>query len=182
MSIGIYPHPTGEKASHWKGGKPKCVTCGKQLTCYGRMNCMKHRPSNSKGKTWKLSLSKQELDRRTERMRVIGSAKRFGAENPAWKGGLEFRKRKEDRRDSMYNEWRRQVWIRDNFKCKIANQDCEGRIEAHHILGWSEHVELRYEVNNGITLCHAHHPRVRTEEKRLQSEFQALVSASKATI
>lgn len=83
-----------------------------------------------------------------------------------------------ERRTSAYFFWRMQVWIRDGFKCRIANQDCDGRIEAHHILGWSEYVELRYEINNGITLCHTHHPRKRAEEKRLVPEFQALVSVS----
>jgi hypothetical protein len=84
-----------------------------------------------------------------------------------------------DRRSSAYGAWRKQVWKRDNYTCKIANKDCLGRIEAHHILGWSSYPELRYRTNNGITLCHAHHPKKRAEEKRLASEFQALVSVSK---
>ncbi len=84
-----------------------------------------------------------------------------------------------DRRSYAYTDWRKRVWGRDGFKCKMANQDCEGRIEAHHILAWREFPELRYQVNNGITLCHAHHPRERAEEKRLQAEFQQLVSVSK---
>lgn len=87
--------------------------------------------------------------------------------------------KKQNRNDSAYFEWRKQVWLRDDFKCKIANPDCIGRIEAHHILGWAEHPELRYEVNNGITLCHAHHPRKRAEEKRLSPYFMELVSVSK---
>lgn len=87
--------------------------------------------------------------------------------------------KKQNRNDSAYKEWRKQVWLRDNFKCKIANPDCKGKIEAHHILGWSEHPELRYEINNGITLCHAHHPRKRAEEKRLSPYFMGLVSVSK---
>lgn len=84
-----------------------------------------------------------------------------------------------DRRSSRYFAWRKDVWKRDNFKCRIANADCNGRIEAHHILGWAEHVELRYEINNGITLCHAHHPRKRAEEKRLIPIFRELVTVSK---
>ncbi len=84
-----------------------------------------------------------------------------------------------ERNNPEYKQWRMKVWIRDGFKCKISNQDCERRIEAHHILGWSEYVELRYEVNNGITLCHAHHPRKRAEEKRLAPIFKELVSVSK---
>lgn len=87
--------------------------------------------------------------------------------------------KKQERNDPAYKEWRMSVWLRDNFKCKIANPDCKGKIEAHHILGWSEFVELRYEINNGITLCHAHHPRKRAEEKRLSPYFQNLVSVSK---
>ena len=58
-----------------------------------------------------------------------------------------------------YRKWRMGVFYRDNSKCKIANQDCQGRLEAHHILGWSSHPELRYQINNGIALCQAHHPR-----------------------
>lgn len=87
----------------------------------------------------------------------------------------------QDRRSSAYRYWRQQVWLRDNFACKIANPDCSGRIEAHHILSYREHPELRYEINNGITLCHFHHPRVREEEKRLSPYFQELVSVSKET-
>jgi len=87
-----------------------------------------------------------------------------------------------DRRSSAYVTWRNSVWLRDNFKCKIANPDCSGRIEAHHILGWIAYPELRYEINNGITLCHAHHPRKRAEEKRLEPLFMELVSVSKTTI
>lgn len=83
------------------------------------------------------------------------------------------------RNDGEYLQWRMRVYIRDGFRCRIANVDCDGRIEAHHILSWAEHVELRYEVNNGITLCHAHHPLKRAEEKRLVPEFQGLVSVSK---
>src|ERR1700692_2692688 len=30
-----------------------------------------------------------------------------------------------ERRTSAYFEWRKQVWLRDNWKCKIANPDCK---------------------------------------------------------
>lgn len=84
--------------------------------------------------------------------------------------------KKQQRNDPAYFSWRRSVWQRDSWKCKISNQDCCGKIEAHHILSWKEHLELRYEINNGITLCHFHHPRKRTEEERLSPYFQNIVS------
>lgn len=84
-----------------------------------------------------------------------------------------------ERRTSAYFFWRKSVWERDNYKCKIGNKDCNGKIEAHHILGWKEHIELRYDINNGITLCHFHHPRKREEEKRLSPYFQELIDIKK---
>jgi hypothetical protein len=94
-----------------------------------------------------------------------------------WKGGVS--------RDTHslstpeYKEWRMNVFFRDNFKCRINNQDCKGQLQAHHILRWVDYPELRYEVNNGIALCIAHHPRKRAEEKRLSPYFMELVSVSK---
>ena len=59
----------------------------------------------------------------------------------------------------------------------ILSKICKGKIEAHHILSFTKYPELRYQVNNGITLCQAHHPRKRAEEARLAPVFQGLISA-----
>jgi len=103
---------------------------------------------------------------------------RFGKLSPRWIEDRTLLAKRQERNDSAYAEWRKLVWLRDNFKCKINNSDCDGRIIAHHILSWKEYPELRYNVNNGITLCQAHHPRKRAEEKRLILDFQELVSVS----
>lgn len=84
--------------------------------------------------------------------------------------------KRQERNDMAYKDWRHQVKMRDSFTCKIADGNCAGRLEVHHILGWTEHPELRYAVNNGITLCHAHHPRRREEEAKLSPYFQSLVA------
>lgn len=106
---------------------------------------------------------------------------RIGSNHPRWiEDRTKIKHYWTERNNPEYKQWRMAVWLRDNFKCKIANPDCKGRLEAHHILSWREFSELRYEINNGITLCHAHHPKVRAEEKRLQEAFQQLVmTASK---
>lgn len=77
--------------------------------------------------------------------------------------------------DVAYKQWMLNVKNRDGWRCKIANGDCSGRLEAHHILPWRSHPELRYQLNNGITLCHYHHPRKREDESRLSPYFQELV-------
>lgn len=75
--------------------------------------------------------------------------------------------------------WSKKIKIRDKWKCRIANEECAGRLEAHHILGWTSNPELRFNINNGITLCHFHHPRKRVEEKKLSPYFQSLVASHK---
>lgn len=80
-----------------------------------------------------------------------------------------------DRGGQLHRGWSNLVKKRDGWKCKINNKDCNGNLEAHHILSWREYPELRYEINNGITLCQTHHPRKRIEEARLSPYFQTLV-------
>lgn len=84
--------------------------------------------------------------------------------------------------DAKYLLWAKAVKNRDGWKCQSSNSTCSGRLEAHHIFRWADYRDLRYELNNGITLCHAHHPRRRAEEKRLVPVFQELVTASSATL
>lgn len=79
--------------------------------------------------------------------------------------------------DPLQKQWRRAVRDRDHWKCRIADKNCSGGLEAHHILPWSKFPELRYQINNGITLCHAHHPRKADDVAKLSPYFQKLVAS-----
>lgn len=81
--------------------------------------------------------------------------------------------------DTKYKYWMLSVRKRDNWKCRLLNSDCKGRLESHHIFDWENYPELRYIINNGITLCHFHHPRGRENEKRMIPILQELLSVSK---
>jgi len=70
---------------------------------------------------------------------------------------------------------------RKNHKLVWIKRKEKGKIKAHHILSWKDFPELRYETNNGITLCQAH-PLKRAEEKRLIPFFQGLVPVSNEMI
>lgn len=66
-----------------------------------------------------------------------------------------------------YKKWRLSVFERDKFTCKICGY--KGKyLEAHHIEKWSTNFNLRYEIDNGITLCkkcHKEHHRKERIEK-----------------
>lgn len=47
--------------------------------------------------------------------------------------------------------WRNQVLLRDNFTCKHCDIKCD--LQAHHIYSYKHEPDLRYDINNGITLC-----------------------------
>lgn len=102
---------------------------------------------------------------------------RSGPSSPRWIN--DRTQLKTDRRhayDTRYREWMFKVKTRDGWKCKIADTNCSGRMEAHHILTWRDFPELRYQINNGITLCQHHHPRTRVGEMQMVTAFQELVA------
>ena len=101
----------------------------------------------------------------------------LGENHPRWiKDRTKLSVNEKKHLDTQYKYWMLSVKKRDGWRCKIANDNCSGRLEAHHILGWRSHPELRYKINNGITLCHFHHPLKRDDEKKLSPYFQKLVN------
>ena len=113
-----------------------------------------------------------------ERIEKI-SQKLMGNKNKLGHCKAKLKKSEKKHLDSQYKEWMLAVKRRDNWKCKIADINCKGRLESHHILNWINYPELRYAINNGITLCHAHHPRGRKREAKLSPYLQQLVAEMK---
>jgi len=84
--------------------------------------------------------------------RSVGQGLKYRGENSTnWKGGVTavneiLRGRKE------FKEWRKKIFLRDNFTCQNCGRR-GGWLEAHHIKSFAHHHELRYDINNGQTLC-----------------------------
>lgn len=74
-----------------------------------------------------------------------------GTNHYAWKGGPEFQVG-EGRSSREYAQWRMTIFQRDNFTCQMCGIR-GGKLHADHILPWSTHRELRFELSNGRTLC-----------------------------
>ena len=113
---------------------------------------------------------------RTEEGKKSFTEKMSGEKHPQWISDRSLLKKRDQRNDSAYIDWRQKVYKRDEGKCRMSNEECVTKIEAHHILSWRDHPKLRYEVNNGITLCKFHHPRKKSEETRLSPYLQSLIN------
>lgn len=79
--------------------------------------------------------------------------------------------------DPAYRRWRKAVYVRDRWKCRMPG--CKGgdaRLNAHHIRRWASYPSLRFVVANGITLCWTCHDRVNGVEEEFEALFLRLVS------
>jgi hypothetical protein len=56
------------------------------------------------------------------------------------------------RNSKEYGNWRNSVFERDRYTCQCCGK-IGGKLNAHHIENFAEHLELRFDLNNGITLC-----------------------------
>lgn len=78
-----------------------------------------------------------------------------GPNHPRWNPDREAVRRR--RTDPEYTAWRIAVYERDDYTCQDCGQ--KGYLHAHHIEFWSQNVERRYDVTNGVTLCVPCHDR-----------------------
>lgn len=111
----------GFKNPSWRGGKPKCIDCGVEIS-YVSKRCV-----------------------------ACSALNKVGINNVNWKGGVTSVNKK-IRTSLRYKNWRSAVFERDNWTC----QECGKRgiyIEAHHLKPFSLYSEIRFDLNNGITLC-----------------------------
>ena len=75
---------------------------------------------------------------------------------------------------SEWKEWRRKVFERDNFVCRICGKK-GGTLNAHHIKKRSLFPELKYNVDNGITLCKSYHQSICGKEEKYELKFQEII-------
>lgn len=81
-----------------------------------------------------------------------------------WKGGITDDNHR-CRNSIGHRNWRNSVLERDNFtccRCKKRNME----LNAHHIKPFSLYPELRFDIDNGITLCRECHVRLHKEQMK----------------
>ena len=68
-----------------------------------------------------------------------------------WCGGVS-KERNKVTDTNEYRHWRKSVFERDNYTCALCGVR-GGKLNAHHIIPFSEDRELWFNQDNGITLC-----------------------------
>jgi 5-methylcytosine-specific restriction endonuclease McrA len=122
---------------------------------------MRGRPSRMKGK------------HHTEEAKEKNRVAHLG--NVAWNKGL-GNKTPENKRVWHSVEmrlWRESVFARDNWTC----QKClvkGGTLRPHHILNFAEFKELRFAIDNGITLCDSCHKKFHKKYKNRHNTMQQI--------
>ena len=71
--------------------------------------------------------------------------------------------KKEGRNNQEYRNWRADVLERDEYTCQYCGKK-GGVLNAHHKKEYAKYPELRYEVENGVTLCEECHRKVHKGE------------------
>lgn len=72
-----------------------------------------------------------------------------------WKGGVSSERTKDYRSEAL-KAWRIAIFERDDFTCKVCGSRGD-HLQAHHILKYTDHKELRHDVSNGVTVCRSCH-------------------------
>lgn len=146
--------PSGKDNPNWKGGLPRCW-CGKQLSKYKYKHCSLHRIFTQETAT------------------KIGNALRgkprpsiTGERSHLWRGGITSTNR-QIRNSLAYKNWRRLVFERDGYTCQDCGQ-VGGRLNADHIKPFAYYPELRFDINNGRTLCEGCHRQTSTFAGRIR--------------
>lgn len=81
--------------------------------------------------------------------------------------------------DPIYKKWRVDVGKRDGFACQWPGCGCTQRLRFHHIKRWADYPALRFEVDNGITLCKKHHDDIWGKEEDYEKLFYTIIARTK---
>lgn len=198
--LGVWNSQTfvGEKAHNYKGKLKTvlCKFCEKEIKTYNKER--KYCSLACRGKAQRTFFNKVcvncgetfTVNRSTIKWSKIRGLKiRFcsnkckyshcaGKNHPAWVKDrtLLYNRGKSIRKSKKMQDWRVMVFERDDYTCQMCHDRSAPNnpvaLNAHHIKQFNTHKHLRFDLNNGITLCESCHKKTYWKEKDFETIFQ----------
>lgn len=97
----------------------------------------------------------------TEELRKKRSAAYKGKKSHFWKGGV-TPVNQIIRTSIEFRLWREAVFARDNWTCQKTSER-GGKLHPHHVQNFADYPELRFEIDNGVTLSGVAHRKFHKE-------------------
>ena len=119
---------SGANNGMWKGGSAPCPNCGREKSRYAT-RCS---------------------DCHFALMRTEANPNRLPPEQCKTDESKLLRKRQD------YRDWRFAVFSRDSYRCVVCGEHTRD-LHPHHLEGFAENKDLRFDPDNGVTLCQSHH-------------------------
>ena len=95
--------------------------------------------------------------------RLLESTWLYRIDFDAYNRGLtkQYEESRIQRKTKAYWIWRSKVLKRDHYKCRECHKTGNNiKLHVHHIDEWFNNQRLRFDVNNGITLCYDCHKKI----------------------
>lgn len=125
------------KTEFKKGFKQSKETIEKRVSQYRGSNHWLYKKHHSQESRFKMSLANK------------------GEKCGNWKGGISSINAR-IRNNIQYRLWREAVLARDHWNCQNCGQ-VNKVLHVHHIKSFAKYPELRFAIDNGITLCRQCH-------------------------
>lgn len=103
----------------------------------------------------KMSVARMGHPTSNETKKKISLSER-GSKHWNWKGNESASKQLTNKRIRDNTEsrlWREAVFAQDEYTCQKCGDNHGGNLNAHHIKNFADFPELRFAIDNGITLC-----------------------------
>ena len=167
---------SGSNNANWVGGLPSCLDCQIKLKDFRSIRCRdcnaktastvfkkgvvpymkgKHHTEEAKEKNRQSTLGTRLSYETRLKMSLAQKELVTNGKHHFWKGGinsLNHSERQLQMKTVKYRWWRDQVFRRDNYTCQFCGIT-KTYLEADHIKPWSQYPSLRFNINNGRTLC-----------------------------
>lgn len=195
----------GEKASNYKNAliTKICPICNKEFTTYtdSQKCCSVECSSKSQmnRKVLKCKNCNSEFERTASEIfwsnqrgceNIFCSSKckqeyHIGKNHPNW---IEDRTQIKNTNNTIrwskeMCDWRKTIYKRDNYTCQMcgnrSSKDNAIILNAHHIERFADNEDLRFDINNGITLCEDCHKLTYGKEKDFEEQFKNIINSIK---